>query len=371
MAELTYNDLLSQLSATQKNQFEGVFGSPGWYGNYQTNPGASMVTGHQDYDKFKAIADAGAQSKTLNKFNWGSLLGMGKADAAMPTDAETAAIERSGINTLPAAQGEGLTGTNVGTTYDQLMKDAWMNRRTLDTPGGTMTVDEETGVVEPGYGLGETTNIKAPVQDQWRLPDTDWGPVRPTDPLPERGKLDMFLQKFGAPPMTLASDADKLANRNFMVEQGIGRDQQTGRMIGGDFAGMNAPGTSAWGSANFGEMAQDWTDKYGDMVYKTDKQKQKQARMKEAAQAHAVQQQAIQQERIRNERARASAANVATQRDPTGGGAGGRHMGNITQAQASQVAAANAAAGMGGWRLAQGGRVGYSNGGRVGILSVF
>jgi len=112
-------------------------------------------------------------------------------------------------------------------------------------------------------------NITSPVQDQWRLPDTDWGPVRPTDPLPERGKLDMFLQKFGAPPMTLASDADKLANRNFMAEQGIGRDQQTGRMIGGDFAGMNAPGTSAWGSANFGEMAQDWTDKYGDMAYKT------------------------------------------------------------------------------------------------------
>ena len=60
-----------------------------------------------------------------------------------------------------------------------------------------------------------------------------------------------------------------------------------------------------------------------------------------------------------------------TQRDPTGGGASGRHMGNISQAQASLVAAANAAAGMGGWGLAYGGRVGYNKGGRVGILSIF
>jgi len=110
MAELTYNDLLSQLSATQKNQFEGVFGSPGWYGNYQTNPDASMVTGHQDYDQFKAIADAGAQSKTLNKFNWGSLLGMSSADAAIPSADETAAIERD----ASAYQGEGTPTTYLG-----------------------------------------------------------------------------------------------------------------------------------------------------------------------------------------------------------------------------------------------------------------
>ena len=216
------------------------------------------------------------------------------------------------------------------------------------------------------------------VTDQWTLPQTDWGEVKPTEPQPERGKIDMFLQKFGVPPMTQVSDADRTANKQFMQEQGIGRDPQTGRMYGGnwneasqDFAGKNAPGTSAWGSANFGEMAQKWDEEYGDMNYATQKMKDKQTRIKQQAAEFAVQQQVEQQERIRNERAAASAANQMTQRDPTGGGASGRHMGNISQAQASQVAAANAAAGMGGWGLAHGGRVGYNKGGRVGILAAF
>jgi len=92
MAELLYNDLLSQLSDQEKDQFQGIFGSKGWLGNYQDNPNASVVTGHDNYAKFKPIADAAAQSKTLNKFNWSSLLGMGSADAAEPTHAERAAM---------------------------------------------------------------------------------------------------------------------------------------------------------------------------------------------------------------------------------------------------------------------------------------
>ena len=213
------------------------------------------------------------------------------------------------------------------------------------------------------------------VTDQWTLPQTDWGEVKPTEPQPERGKIDMFLQKFGVPPMTQVSDADRTANKQFMGQQEIGRDPQTGRMIGGDFEGMNPAGESGWGSANFDEMSQNWMDKYGDVEYSQtaigDMKRRKQARMKQRAAEFATQQQAQQQERIRNERAAASAANRGTQRDPTGGGASGRHMGNISQAQASQVAAANAAAGMGGWGLAYGGRVGYNKGGRVGILSIF
>ena len=38
MAEITYNDLLSQLSGMEKDQFEGVLGSSGFLGNYQKNP---------------------------------------------------------------------------------------------------------------------------------------------------------------------------------------------------------------------------------------------------------------------------------------------------------------------------------------------
>ena len=211
--------------------------------------------------------------------------------------------------------------------------------------------------------------------EEWRLPQRDFGPVKRTRPQAGPNKFDRFLQRFGAPAMTQVTAADKLANKQFMTEQGIGRDPQTGRMIGGDFEGMNAPGTSGWGSANFGEMAQNWMDDYGDVEYSIgaigDMKRKKQARMKQAAKQFRAQQEVQRQERIRNQRAAASAANQMTQRDPTGGGASGRHMGNISQAQASQVAAANAAAGMGGWGLAHGGRVGYNEGGRVGILSIF
>jgi hypothetical protein len=207
--------------------------------------------------------------------------------------------------------------------------------------------------------------------ETWTLPQRDWGPVRPTEALPPRGRLDRFLQRFGVPAMTQVTAADKLANKQFMQEQGIGRDPQTGRMIGGDFAGKNAPGTSAWGSANFGEMAQKWDEEYGDMDYATTKMIAKQKRMKAQAAAYAQKLEADRQERIRNERAAASAANQRTQRDPTGGGASGRHMGGIRQDQAQAVAKANEAAGMGGWGLAHGGRVGYKTGGRVGILAAF
>ena len=94
--------------------------------------------------------------------------------------------------------------------------------------------------------------------------------------------------------MTQVSDADRTANEAFMGQQGIYQDPQTGRMIGGDFAGRNAPGTSGWGSANFGEMAQSWMDKYGEVAYKTDKMKEKKARIAKIARDH---QRKLQQER--------------------------------------------------------------------------
>ena len=94
--------------------------------------------------------------------------------------------------------------------------------------------------------------------------------------------------------MTQVSPEDRTANEAFMGQQGIGRDPQTGRMIGGDFAGRNAPGTSGWGSANFGEMAQSWMDKYGEMAYKTDKMKEKKARIAKQARDYELK---LQQER--------------------------------------------------------------------------
>jgi hypothetical protein len=57
--------------------------------------------------------------------------------------------------------------------------------------------------------------------------------------------------------------AQQRANQNYMNQNRITRDPQTGRMIGGNFAGLNAPGTSMFGSKTFKEMANKQIAKYG------------------------------------------------------------------------------------------------------------
>ena len=66
------------------------------------------------------------------------------------------------------------------------------------------------------------------------------------------------------------------ATQRFMQNYNVGRNPQTGRMMGGPFAGQNLPGTSMFGSKTPQEMAQKWVAKYGDKQYKTKKQQQKQ-----------------------------------------------------------------------------------------------
>ena len=73
------------------------------------------------------------------------------------------------------------------------------------------------------------------------------------------------------------------ATQQFMNKYNIGRNLQTGRMMGGPFAGQNLPGTSMFGSKTPQEMAQKWVSNYGDMEYKTKKQQQKQIQMQEIA----------------------------------------------------------------------------------------
>jgi len=172
--------------------------------------------------------------------------------------------------------------------------------------------------------------------------------------------------------MTQVSDPDRTANKQFMQEQGIGRDPQTGRMIGGDFAGKNAPGTSMFGSKNFDEMRGKWVDEYGDMDYTTKKQKDKRDRL--------VKEEADYQAKIIADKAAADAAKAAP---ATGGDWRPSQPGGATLSQLQSPAGNYAAAtartssrvGPGGnvraYGLAQGGRVGYNEGGRVGILSVF
>ena len=74
------------------------------------------------------------------------------------------------------------------------------------------------------------------------------------------------------------ADIDRAINRAYMQQYGVGTDD-TGRMTGGLFAGKNAPGTSAFGSANIYDMANKWHKKYGGMNYKTKEQQEKQKKI--------------------------------------------------------------------------------------------
>ena len=75
----------------------------------------------------------------------------------------------------------------------------------------------------------------------------------------------------------------KQMNTNFMNQYKVTRDPITGRMVGGPFEGMNAPGQSAYGSATSQEMAQKWMDKYGHMDYQTEKMQAKQKDIRDIA----------------------------------------------------------------------------------------
>ena len=179
--------------------------------------------------------------------------------------------------------------------------------------------------------------------------------------------------------MTQVSDADRAANQEFMQQTGIGINPQTGRMYGGnwneasqDFAGKNAPGTSGWGSANFGEMAQAWDEKYGGMEYATQKMKDKQARIKAQAIEYA---QKLKADKIAADAAKAAPATGGDWRPSQPGGATLSQLqspaGNYAAARARTSSRVGPGGNVRAYGLAQGGRVGYNRGGRVGILAAF
>jgi len=80
------------------------------------------------------------------------------------------------------------------------------------------------------------------------------------------------------PNRTQVTPRDRAINRRYMNLHNVGIDD-TGRMTGGLFAGKNAPGTSAFGSANIYDMANKWHKKYGGMNYTTPEQQKKQKKI--------------------------------------------------------------------------------------------
>jgi len=90
-----------------------------------------------------------------------------------------------------------------------------------------------------------------------------------------KSKIGRFFDRFRGPQLT---PQQKQMNTNFMKQYGVTRAPPTmgGRMVGGPFAGMNAPGTSAFGSKTSQEMAQKWALKNQHRQYKTPEMQQKQ-----------------------------------------------------------------------------------------------
>ena len=92
--------------------------------------------------------------------------------------------------------------------------------------------------------------------------------------MPEGGIRSMFNR-----PTT----SQQQATQRFMQNYNVGRNPQTGRMIGGPFAGRNLPGTSMFGSKTPQEMAQKWMSKYGSRQYNTEKMMAKQKEIRDLA----------------------------------------------------------------------------------------
>jgi len=271
------------------------------------------------------------------------------------------------INALTARDADAtetsLFGLNIKDLEDKAAAydagDTNMPRATLDDWAA-----EGMGPVPVGGDeIQEQVTETAPIR-------TDFGRIDPLTTNQKPGFFEGIGQKLG---MTQVSPEDRLANEQFMQEQGIGVDPQTGRMTSGDFAGKNVAGKSGWGSANFGEMSENWMDKYGDVEYSVgimgDMKRRKQARMKQRAAEYQakIQQQAAAEAQRQDALRSAGAYSSQVQMDP---GGGGTWHGQTAAKEAAGEQVAGPGFGKGSY-FYQGGRVGYNKGGRVGILSIF
>ena len=140
--------------------------------------------------------------------------------------------------------------------------------------------------IDPYADFGKYDVAKEEDENQWNMPNWDtvskWG-------------SGIYSALKGTVPWTLGAQAlNFMGGRNrgpvinpstqrFMQNYNVGRNQQTGRMVGGPFAGRNLPGTSMFGSTTPQQMAQNWMKKYGKMNYQTRPQQLKQQQIKNIA----------------------------------------------------------------------------------------
>ena len=290
----------------------------------------------------------------------------------------------SGVkNFFGGNQGEGLTGTNVGTTYDQKMKDAWQGWNTMDTPGGTISVNEETGEVVPNYDIGQQPpdNIVA----KENISSLDFAPPYtggrkhgPNDPM-GGGLFNLLMSSISPRWSGEGKYSEKFPARTFTE----GDRTLTQKGLGGHYSPYEKDIMESFGQVGeYGDPRKDifnqnivsfaddheeklreWVQKYGTRQSQDKKfllrQQQKNAMLQQinerkaadARQAALANRRAVEQytgqpmSQYRRDR-------PASERRFTGHGRSG--MGRDPSD-----------------RMAYGGRVGYKTGGRVGILAAF
>ena len=150
------------------------------------------------------------------------------------------------------------------------------------------TPDEGIASIDPhGWEYGDQwQTAETEDENQWKMPNLNtlskWG-------------SGIYSALKGRMPWTLGAQAlNFMGGRNrgpvinpstqrFMQNYNGGRNPQTGRMVGGPFAGRNLPGTSMFGSKTPQQMAQNWMSKYGSMDYNTERQIAKQKEIRDIA----------------------------------------------------------------------------------------
>jgi hypothetical protein len=170
---------------------------------------------------------------------------------------------------------------------DQFAKEVGLLEKKY--PNQTLTLDQLPGTVQDYYRnkMGVNVNDKFKITPPTTsLKEDEEEPYDFTDRLRRRGDFTTKYPSYNpwqmraaqAPglrrnagrvmdflrgPGTRLTPAQQRANQNYMTQQRITRNPQTGRMQGGLFAGQNAPGTSYFGSKTFQEMANKNLQKWG------------------------------------------------------------------------------------------------------------
>jgi len=146
-------------------------------------------------------------------------------------------------------------GSTLAKVWDAIKNEFGGSAEAAGVPINKITQDEEEpyDFTDRLRRRGDFTT-KYPSYNPWQMRAAQAPGLRRN-----AGRVMDFLRG----PGTRLTPAQQRANQNYMTQQRITRNPQTGRMQGGLFAGQNAPGTSYFGSKTFQEMANKNLQKWG------------------------------------------------------------------------------------------------------------